>query len=221
VVPVEERDCNRIVESFFGAARRECPCEMIPEDGVLRAYPWWPHTFVHLEATWESRRDCWAWEFSYLGTGYSVHFDCRHREIDVQYVLARGLEKRLVLLKRGLGQDIYVPGRYRKSENELRVLEDMARIPRSDDAPALVGCRLAQYAITLRAPVTGLLTEAGYLPEPSPAISNLANVSDLATGLPSTHIIKPGSRSSGHSRSRLRHVILNRRPRTTTPSRSR
>ena len=155
---------NRIVQIFLGAIRDDLPCEPGINGVILRAYPWWPQKFIHLEVTWEKLDDCPAWEFAYLGTGYSVHFNCRHRDIDLLFVLARGLELQLGTLKRRLSQDIYVPGRYRKSSNELFVVEDMSRVPESDSAPILVGCRLAQYATTLREPVEALLMEADYLP---------------------------------------------------------
>ena len=159
---VKDRQYNRIVQTFLGAIRDDIPCEPGMNGAILRAYPWWPNRFVHLEVTWERLENHQAWEFAYVGTGYSVHLDCRHRDIDLVFVLARGLESQLGTLKRRLSQDIYVPGRYRKSSNELFVVEDMSRIPEADDAPILVGCRLAQYASTLREPVKNLLAEAGY-----------------------------------------------------------
>ena len=106
---------NRIVQTFLGAIGGELECEQTQNGAILRAYPWWPLKFVHLEVTWESVQDCPAWEFAYLGTGYSIHLDCRHRDIDLMLVLARSLELQSGTLKRRLSQDIYVPGRYRRS----------------------------------------------------------------------------------------------------------
>lgn len=216
---MNENDCDRILDSFFGGAQRVFDYRICSGGAALRAYPWAPNRFVHLEVTTEKLESSPAWQFGYLGTGYSVHLNCRHSDVGLQLLLARGLESHLRTIKKHLGQDIYVPGRYRQSRDVIFLVEDMCRIPHSDDGPTLVGCRLAQYALALRRPVDELLQEAGY-PASSASNSSRLNIFDLHTGFPSTQTFSHGSRPSGASRSVDRQAIRSRQPRTGTASRS-
>ncbi len=171
---------DRFLECYFGAVQKEYPFEKELDGTVLRVFPWWPNKFVHLEVTEEKLQDYWGWEFSFIGTGFSVHFDCRHCNTELLLHFSRSLEASLGELKKQLGQDIYLPGRWNSRKKELRIIEDMCRVPERDNCHILVGCRLAQYTAALESCVEDLLSDFGYKSSPkSPrnCFSNRANLS--------------------------------------------
>ena len=193
---------ERILSSFFGAVQAEYPYETCADYAILRVYPWWPIKFIHLEVTREKLQDCWAWEHSYIGSGYSVHLDCRHSDVDFLLHIARTLESSLCYLKKQIGGDIYLPGRWIKSASELRLIEDMTRIPENENFPILIGCRLAQYVVAVQDKVAAILKGAGFHIEPKLESSIFKSVSEPPAGLqPNRKAPETAKILSGASRS--------------------